>query len=74
MTVEYVDAGEAINQGQLNYKTPGADVAPPAAEATGDEVHGGQSFISWRRYGRRRSTSLPRATTISSTRSRPKRP
>jgi len=29
MTVEYVDAGEAIDQGLLNYKTPGADVAPP---------------------------------------------
>jgi alcohol dehydrogenase (cytochrome c) len=29
MTVEYVDAGEAIDQGLLNYKTPGADVAAP---------------------------------------------
>ncbi|MGE3414362.1 MAG: PQQ-dependent dehydrogenase, methanol/ethanol family [Dehalococcoidia bacterium] len=28
-SVEYVDAGEAIDQGLLNYKTPGADVAPP---------------------------------------------
>ena len=29
MTVEYVDAGEAVDQGTLNYKTPGGDVAPP---------------------------------------------
>ena len=29
MTVDYVDAGEAIDQGTLNYKTPGGDVAPP---------------------------------------------
>jgi alcohol dehydrogenase (cytochrome c) len=28
-TADYVDAGEAIDQGLLNYKTPGADVAPP---------------------------------------------
>jgi len=28
-TVDYVDAGEAIDQGLLNYKTPGGDVAPP---------------------------------------------
>ena len=32
MTVEYVDAGEAIDQGLLNYKTPGADVAPPVVQ------------------------------------------
>jgi alcohol dehydrogenase (cytochrome c) len=32
MTVEYVDAGEAIDQGLLNYKTPGADVAPPVTQ------------------------------------------
>jgi alcohol dehydrogenase (cytochrome c) len=31
-SVEYVDAGEAINQGLLNYKTPGADVAPPVTQ------------------------------------------
>jgi alcohol dehydrogenase (cytochrome c) len=29
MTVDYVDAGEAVDQGTLNYKTPGGDVAPP---------------------------------------------
>ena len=29
MTVEYVDAGEAINQGELSGKTAGGDVAPP---------------------------------------------
>jgi alcohol dehydrogenase (cytochrome c) len=29
MTVEYVDAGEAVDQGILNYKTPGGEVAPP---------------------------------------------
>ncbi|MHA6793582.1 PQQ-dependent dehydrogenase, methanol/ethanol family [Pseudonocardia bannensis] len=29
MTVDYVDAGEAVDQGILNYKTPGGDVAPP---------------------------------------------
>ncbi|WP_112466804.1 PQQ-dependent dehydrogenase, methanol/ethanol family [Streptomyces triticisoli] len=29
MTVQYVDAGEAVDQGVLNYKTPGGDVAPP---------------------------------------------
>jgi alcohol dehydrogenase (cytochrome c) len=29
VTVEYVDAGEAIDQALLNYKTPGGDVAPP---------------------------------------------
>jgi len=28
-TADYVDAGEAIDHGLLNYKTPGADVAPP---------------------------------------------
>jgi len=31
-SVEYVDAGEAIDQGLLNYKTPGADVAPPVTQ------------------------------------------
>src|SRR5690349_8673030 len=29
MTVEYVDAGEAINQGELSGKTAGGDTAPP---------------------------------------------
>jgi len=29
MTVEYVDAGEAIDQGQLSGKLPGNEVAPP---------------------------------------------
>jgi len=29
MTVEYVDAGEAVDQGTLNYKTPGGDTAAP---------------------------------------------
>jgi alcohol dehydrogenase (cytochrome c) len=29
MTVEYVDAGEAIDQGRLSGKTAGGDVAPP---------------------------------------------
>ena len=29
MTVEYVDAGEAINQGELSGKTAGGDIAPP---------------------------------------------
>ena len=29
MTVEYVDAGEAINQGELSGKTAGGEVAPP---------------------------------------------
>ncbi|MEU6810104.1 PQQ-dependent dehydrogenase, methanol/ethanol family [Streptomyces sp. NPDC046831] len=29
MTVAYVDAGEAVDQGTLNYKTPGGDIAPP---------------------------------------------
>jgi alcohol dehydrogenase (cytochrome c) len=39
MTVEYVDAGEAIDQGLLNYKTPGADVAPPVvAGVTYDRI------------------------------------
>jgi len=31
-SVEYVDAGEAIDQALLNYKTPGADVAPPVVQ------------------------------------------
>lgn len=29
MTVAYVDAGEAVDQGTLSYKTPGGEVAPP---------------------------------------------
>jgi alcohol dehydrogenase (cytochrome c) len=29
MTVEYVDAGEAVDQGILSGKTAGGDVAPP---------------------------------------------
>ena len=29
MTVEYVDAGEAIDQGMLSGKTAGGEVAPP---------------------------------------------
>ena len=29
MTVEYVDAGEAIDQGRLSGKLPGNEVAPP---------------------------------------------
>jgi alcohol dehydrogenase (cytochrome c) len=33
MTVEYVDAGEAVDQGTLNYKTPGGDVAPPVVSS-----------------------------------------
>lgn len=37
MTVEYVDAGEAIDQGLLNYKTPGADVAAPVVRDVGYE-------------------------------------
>jgi len=28
MTVEYVDAGEAINQGELSGKTAGGEIAP----------------------------------------------
>ena len=32
MTVEYVDAGEAIDQGQLSGKLPGNEVAPPVVE------------------------------------------
>ncbi len=28
-TVEYVDAGEAINQGELSGKIAGGEVAPP---------------------------------------------
>src|SRR4029079_5826974 len=31
-SVEYVDAGEAIDQALLNYKTPGADTAPPVTQ------------------------------------------
>jgi alcohol dehydrogenase (cytochrome c) len=39
MTVEYVDAGEAVNQGTLNYKTPGADTAPPVvADVTYERI------------------------------------
>jgi alcohol dehydrogenase (cytochrome c) len=34
MTVEYVDAGEAIDQGLLNFKTPGGDVAPPVVRTS----------------------------------------
>src|SRR2546421_6691684 len=33
MTVDYVDAGEAINQGELSGKTAGGDVAPPVVAA-----------------------------------------
>ena len=29
MTVEYVDAGEAVDQGTLSGKVPGGEVAPP---------------------------------------------
>ncbi|MEU6576836.1 PQQ-dependent dehydrogenase, methanol/ethanol family [Streptomyces sp. NPDC046805] len=29
MTAQYVDAGEAVDQGTLSYKTPGGDIAPP---------------------------------------------
>jgi len=29
MTVEYVDAGEAIDQGKLSGKLPGNELAPP---------------------------------------------
>jgi alcohol dehydrogenase (cytochrome c) len=29
MTVEYVDAGEAIDQGRLSGKVAGGEVAPP---------------------------------------------
>ena len=32
MTVEYVDAGEAINQGELSGKTAGGEIAPPVVE------------------------------------------
>src|ERR671912_2775498 len=32
MTVEYVDAGEAINQGELSGKTAGGEVAPPVVQ------------------------------------------
>jgi alcohol dehydrogenase (cytochrome c) len=38
-TADYVDAGEAIDQGLLNFKTPGGDVAPPVvAEVTYDRI------------------------------------
>jgi alcohol dehydrogenase (cytochrome c) len=38
-TADYVDAGEAIDQGLLNHKTPGADVAPPVvAEVTYERI------------------------------------
>ena len=32
MTVEYVDAGEAINQGELSGKTAGGEIAPPVTQ------------------------------------------
>jgi alcohol dehydrogenase (cytochrome c) len=39
MTVEYVDAGEAIDQGILSGKTAGGDVAPPVvAELTYERI------------------------------------
>ena len=39
MTVEYVDAGEAIDQGLLSGKTPGGEIAPPvAADVTYERI------------------------------------
>jgi alcohol dehydrogenase (cytochrome c) len=39
MTVEYVDAGEAVDQGTLNYKTPGGETAPPVvADVTYERI------------------------------------
>ena len=37
MTVDYVDAGEAIDQGRLSGKIPGGEVAPPVARAVNYE-------------------------------------
>ena len=37
MTVEYVDAGEAIDQGQLSGKLPGNELAPPVVESVNYE-------------------------------------
>jgi alcohol dehydrogenase (cytochrome c) len=39
MTVEYVDAGEAIDQGLLSGKTPGGEIAPPVvADVTYERI------------------------------------
>ena len=44
MTVEYVDAGEAINQGELSGKTAGGDIAPPVtADLTYDRIRDARS-------------------------------
>jgi len=37
MTVEYVDAGEAIDQGRLSGKTAGGEIAPPVVADVGYE-------------------------------------
>jgi alcohol dehydrogenase (cytochrome c) len=37
MTVEYVDAGEAIDQGRLSGKAPGGETAPPVVSDVGYE-------------------------------------
>ena len=46
MTVEYVDAGEAIDQALLNYKTPGADVAPSAPPASTAPAQGTRGEVA----------------------------
>jgi len=39
MTVEYVDAGEAIDQGRLSWKTAGGEIAPPVvADVTYERI------------------------------------
>jgi alcohol dehydrogenase (cytochrome c) len=39
MTVEYVDAGEAIDQGRLSGKTAGGEIAPPVvADVTHERI------------------------------------
>lgn len=44
MTVEYVDAGEAIDQGLLSGKTPGGEIAPPVVEGvTYERIRDSQS-------------------------------
>ena len=37
MTVEYVDAGEAVDQAKLSGKLPGNEVAPPVVEGVNYE-------------------------------------
>ncbi|HEX6394997.1 MAG TPA: PQQ-dependent dehydrogenase, methanol/ethanol family [Acidimicrobiales bacterium] len=52
MTVEYVDAGEAVDQGTLNYKTPGGDVAPPVVSNVTYEriLNAGSEPQNWLTY------------------------